>query len=148
MLQWFLGFPEFTEFSDFNESSVPFRENPIKLSSLVAIRVFVSPFLYERIWKNRLQEKFNFFSFGLKITFLLSSSMWKGGKFLISSVLHLWTRPWTLNLELKEKVSNQLLTLQIFQGKKPHNDMYPHDSGSRFFEFCPFNWFYLPSSLK
>ena len=29
MQQWFLRFSEFAEFPEFNESSAPFRENPI-----------------------------------------------------------------------------------------------------------------------
>ena len=27
MLQWFIRFPEFTQFTEFNESSAPFRKN-------------------------------------------------------------------------------------------------------------------------
>ena len=30
MLQWFIRFPEFAEFIEFNESSDPFRENSIR----------------------------------------------------------------------------------------------------------------------
>ena len=35
MLQWFIRFPEFAEFTEFKESSVPFRKNSIILDNFL-----------------------------------------------------------------------------------------------------------------
>ena len=34
MLQWFIRFPEFTEITEFNETSTPFRKNSIDSSEI------------------------------------------------------------------------------------------------------------------
>ena len=31
MIQWFINFPEFTDFIEFNENSAPFKKNSITL---------------------------------------------------------------------------------------------------------------------
>ena len=40
MLQWFLRFSEFPEFTDFSESSAPFRENSISIQRLTPCKTW------------------------------------------------------------------------------------------------------------
>ena len=37
LLKWFIRFPEFTEITEFNESSTPFRKNSIRRLSVIQI---------------------------------------------------------------------------------------------------------------
>ena len=50
MPQWFLGFSEFPEFTEVNESSAPFRENPIAREVTKSNKFLRTEFVLRRHW--------------------------------------------------------------------------------------------------